>query len=77
LPQTWDGTTAGFPEFLLAICMQANDAKWDVISPHGILCLPTGATDSQGNPVTAHLLTEYHLVTDTMVDTARLARTDP
>lgn len=77
LNQTWDGTTAGFPEFLLSIRMRADDAKWDAPSPHGITHVPTGATDAQGNPVTAHLLTEYHLITDAMVTAANTARTDP
>lgn len=77
LKQTWDGSTANFPEFLLAIRMRADDAKWDTPPPHGIISIPTGATDAQGNPVTANLFTEYHLITDAMVTAARTARTDP
>lgn len=77
LKQTWDGTTSGFPEFLLAIRMRADDAKWDTPPPHGILRLPTGATNAQGQPVTAHLFTEYHLITDAMVTAAKTNRTNP
>lgn len=77
LSHTWDGTTEKFPEFLIAIRVRAKEAKRDAIAPHGIVQIPTGATNAQGQPITANLFTEYHLLDDQMINNANAARTDP
>jgi len=82
LPTQWDGSIEKFPAFMLSLKARSKTVKWDAPAPHGILRfnVPTGAPPATAGaepPFTTHnLLTDYHSITDTIIETARIARTD-
>ena len=77
----WDGSIQNFPPFMLALRSRAQEVKWGAPLPHGILtyAVPTGLPVPPGmQPVTTNrnLLTEYHTITEDVVEAARTARID-
>ena len=61
---TWDGTANKFPSFIIALCIQATEAHWNVAAPHGIL--QVGRTN---------ILTNYCNISDAQITTAHLTCT--
>jgi hypothetical protein len=65
LDDPWNRTVETFPSFIISLCIQSGKVKWNATAPTGIL------------EINAHnLLTDYHSITDTDVDNARIARID-
>ena len=67
LDQLWDGAVESFPSFLVAVRVRAKQGKWNATAPEGISTIDVD--DKNEN-----LLTEYHSVTDTAIEAARVAR---
>lgn len=66
LDESWDGSVETFPSFIVTLRIRASEVKWNAVAPQGILTFG-------GN----NLLTHYHSVTDTDIETALTARVDP
>jgi hypothetical protein len=65
----WDGSIDKFPSLITGLRDRAIEAKWDAVSPHGIITFTIGATDF-------NLLTQYHSIPLTEIEAARTARND-
>ena len=65
LDETWDGTVANFPSFLIALRIRANEVRWDVAGDTGIITIAG-----------TNLLTHYHSTTDAAIANAYAARTN-
>ena len=65
LDETWDGSVATFPSFIVSLQLRASEANWNAAAPHGILTVDD-----------KDILNEYHSVTEEKVKDARTARTD-
>lgn len=66
-----DGTIETSPSFMIALCIYANEFRWNAAAPQGILTYTVGADQK-------NLLTEYHTITKkAMAETACTLRADP
>ena len=70
LGSTWDGSIDKLPPFLTALKTRAREAKWNAPAPYGILLYLVNGTS-------VNLLSDFHSVPESTIDTDRLARTDP
>ena len=65
LKDSWDGTVASFPSFVLKLRLRVTKGKWNNAAPRG------GLTINAYN-----LLTDYHSIIDAQITTERAVRAD-
>lgn len=69
LDATWDGTTANFPAFVVALRIRATEARWNAPDDTGILTF-------EKNGQTINLLDAYSNLTEADLEAARTTRTN-
>jgi hypothetical protein len=70
LDMIWDGTTATFPSFIVALCIRAAEARWDATDGTGIMHYTIGGKALK-------LLEDYAQITEADLEAERIARTNP
>jgi hypothetical protein len=70
LDTIWDGTTATFPSFIVALRIRAAEARWDATDGTGIMHYTIGGKALK-------LLEDYSQITEADLEAERVARTNP
>lgn len=77
LDTVWNGDTATFPSFVVALRIRAKEGKWDAagtVDPVTNITTPNPTNILQIGG--KNILTEYHSISDTEIETAATARTN-
>ena len=70
LDDIWDGSVSTFPSFVVALRLRTSEGKWNKATDPGILTFGT-------TPNTQNIFTDYHSISDAVIETARVARITP